>query len=155
MQQQQTSREFPPADDHGRCGGDLICVLISLLAPINGLYHPVHSSNEAEIQIASGRDWIGLDGMGWVGFDTYQRNAAAISILLWSVFSIGKFSLITEAKVELVLLLVLPLSGSFSAVDPNLDWMVPCSSSFIYQSCGVLNCLISRFWLSRAELLSS
>lgn len=69
-QQQQTSREFPPADDHGRCGGDLICVLISLLAPINGLYHPVHSSNEAEIQIASGRDWIGWNGMSgvWVNY---------------------------------------------------------------------------------------
>lgn len=74
QQQQQTSREFPPADDHGRCGGDLICVLISLLAPINGLYHPVHSSNEAEIQIASGRDWIGWNGMSWLGLSKLLTN---------------------------------------------------------------------------------
>lgn len=47
-------QNFPPA---GRCGGDLICLLISLLAPING--HPFRTSM-ADPGTASGSDRAAL-----------------------------------------------------------------------------------------------
>lgn len=61
-------RRLPAGNFHLPIGGDLICVLISLLAPING-----HSKKNAtnttaagmELQIASGldRDWIALESV--------------------------------------------------------------------------------------------
>lgn len=88
-------KNFPPA---GHWWGDLICLLISLLAPINGrpFRTPIQSRD------ASGSDWAAL--LNLLGAQADSPTESALSILIFLCEHVTLFSLITFDMSELILL---------------------------------------------------